>query len=97
MKSVSNGYSGKMTGCFMSASVSSHLPSRGPKEVGKYLAPHCQFSLVTGYDIMTGSSWTMVPSGIISCPVHYDTIFDTSLPVSLSLSYVNSQKIWHIY
>jgi len=77
MKSVSNGCRGKITGCFTSASVSNHLPTRGPKEVGKYLAPHCQIRLVTGYDTMTGSSWTTIPSGLISCPVHYDTIFHT--------------------
>jgi len=43
MKSVSNGYSGKMTGCFTSASVSNHLPTRGPKEVGKILGPTLSF------------------------------------------------------
>jgi len=80
MKSVSSGCSGKMTGCFTPASVSNHLPTRGPKQVGKYLAPHCQFRLMTGYDTMTGSPWTMVPSDLIARPLHYDTIFHTFIP-----------------
>jgi hypothetical protein len=45
MKSVSNGCSGKATPCFGSASVSNHLPAKGDKEVGNYLATHCQSDL----------------------------------------------------